>query len=248
MLSAFAVFVNAQVIYHAHAAKEPGTMKYETFVEDDPDVYIFELRGNYLIKSDGEDDSSPTSYKYNSEVSKIMEAPSFLSKDKWGDYVLISIADNGDIIEIDDFDPDNPSESAYDKWCFVYRPTSSSSKITPPSVSYGGNSYSGNSYDGNSYGGRNSNSDGGLLESQYRQWENRARSNYNSLTNLGSQYRRNGKNVRGTTGQGMRPSNYTQMMRSLRDAQQEMRNIRQKATRQGINIPKSEYEDVVVNY
>lgn len=88
----------------------------------------------------------------------------------------------------------------------------------------------------------------GTLESQYKQWENRAKSNYKSLTNLGSQYKKNGKEVGGTAGQGMSPSNYMQMKKTLREAQKEMRNIRLKASKQGINIPKSEYEDVVVNY
>lgn len=89
---------------------------------------------------------------------------------------------------------------------------------------------------------------GGSLESQYRQWENRAKANYNSLTNLGSTYKKNGKDVSGTTGQGMSSSNYTQMKKSLREAQQEMKKIRQKASKSGINIPKSQYEDVSVSY
>ena len=245
MLSVFAVIANAQVIYYAHAYKVPGTMEYVTVAdESDTEIYTFELNGKYLVKKNIDDDITEY-YTYNEDISIVMEYPSYLRKEKNGEYILMSIGEGNEIIEIEDFNPDEPEESVLDKMCVVYRTNSinSGTSIAPPSNSYGGNSYSGNSYGGNS-----SNSNGALLESQYRQWENRARSNYNSLTNLGSQYKRNGRDVRGTTGQGMRPSNYTQMMRSLREAQQEMRSIRQKASRQGISIPKSSYEDVVVKY
>lgn len=93
-----------------------------------------------------------------------------------------------------------------------------------------------------------SGSDGGTLESQYRQWESRAKANYNSLTNLGVQIKKNGKDVSGSTGQSMSSSNYTQQKKALREAQQEMKKIRQKASKKGIKITKSEYEDVVVKF
>ena len=243
LLSVFAIIANAQVIYYAHAYKVPGTMEYATVAnESDTEVYTFELNGKYLVRKNIDDDIT-VYYTYNEDISIVMEYPSYLGKEN-GEYVLMSVGEGNEIIEIEDFNPDDPEESVLDKMCIIYWPSEeNNTQIAPPSNSYGGNSYSGNSYGGNS-----SNSNGALLESQYRQWENRARSNYNSLTNLGSQYKRNGRDVRGTTGQGMRPSNYTQMMRSLREAQQEMRSIRQKASRQGISIPKSSYEDVVVKY
>ena len=93
-----------------------------------------------------------------------------------------------------------------------------------------------------------SGSGGGTLESQYRQWESRAKANYNSLTNLGVQVKKNGKDVSGSTGQSMSSSNYTQQKKALREAQQEMKKIRQKASKKGIKITKSEYEDVVVKF
>lgn len=93
-----------------------------------------------------------------------------------------------------------------------------------------------------------SGSGGGTLESQYRQWESRAKANYNSLTNLGVQIKKNGKDVSGSTGQSMSSSNYTQQKKALREAQQEMKKIRQKASKKGIKITKSEYEDVVVKF
>ena len=93
-----------------------------------------------------------------------------------------------------------------------------------------------------------SGSGGGTLESQYKQWESRAKANYNSLTNLGAQVKKNGKDVGGSTGQSMSSSNYTQQKKALREAQKEMKSIRQKASKKGIKITKSEYEDVVVKF
>lgn len=86
------------------------------------------------------------------------------------------------------------------------------------------------------------------LESMYRMWENRARANYDSLTNLGTKTKKNGKDAGGSTGQSMSSSNYTSMKSSLREAQREMASIRRKATSQGVTIIKSEYEDIQVSY
>ena len=93
-----------------------------------------------------------------------------------------------------------------------------------------------------------SGSGGGTLESQYRQWESRAKANYESLTNLGARVKKDGKDVGGSTGQSMSSSNYTQQKKALREAQKEMKSIRQKASKKGIKITKSEYEDVVVKF
>ena len=93
-----------------------------------------------------------------------------------------------------------------------------------------------------------SGSSGGTLEAQYRQWESRAKADYNSLTNLGARDRKDGKDVGGTTSQSMSSSNYTSMKKSLREAQRQMKDIRQKASKKGIIINKSEYEDIVVKY
>ena len=102
---------------------------------------------------------------------------------------------------------------------------------------------------GNSYGASGSSgSGGGTLESQYRQWESRAKANYESLTNLGVRVKKNDKDVGGSTGQSMSSSNYTQQKKALREAQKEMKSIRQKASKKGIKIVKSEYEDVVVKF
>ena len=97
-------------------------------------------------------------------------------------------------------------------------------------------------------GGSGSGGGGGTLESQYRQWESRAKANYKSLTNLGARVKNGGKDVGGSTGQSMSSSNYTQQKKALREAQNEMKDIRQKASKKGIKIAKSEYEDVVVKF
>lgn len=84
--------------------------------------------------------------------------------------------------------------------------------------------------------------------SLYQQWEQRAQANYNSLTNLGYQMRNNNGQQSGGTGRSMSNSNYTRMKKALREAQNEMRNIRVKAARAGITIAQSRWETATVNY
>ncbi len=101
--------------------------------------------------------------------------------------------------------------------------------------------------------GSSSNSDANIsgdLPTQYKKWASLAERHYNSITNLGLKGKdeKNGKDVGGTAGQGMSSSNYTQMKKSLREAQDEMRRIRRKANKQGVNIAKSEYEDIQIKY
>ena len=88
----------------------------------------------------------------------------------------------------------------------------------------------------------------GTLVDQYKQWENRVKAVYNSLTNLGTRVKKDKKDDSGTTGQSMSSSNYVSMKKSLREAQSEMKKIRQKASKQGLVINKSEYEDIQVKY
>jgi len=102
--------------------------------------------------------------------------------------------------------------------------------------------------DGTDSGVEGSSNISGNLPAQYQKWATLAERHYNSLTNLGLKGKKDGKDVGGTAGQGMSSSNYTQMKESLREAQNEMKRIRQKAQKQGINIPKSEYEDIQVKY
>lgn len=101
---------------------------------------------------------------------------------------------------------------------------------------------------GNAASGDSETTVSGDLPTRYSKWAGLAERHYNSLTNLGSKAKKGGKDAGGSAGQGMSPSNYTQMKKSLREAQSEMKRIRQKARKQGINIPKSEYEDIQVKY
>ena len=86
------------------------------------------------------------------------------------------------------------------------------------------------------------------LQSQYMQWERRAIANYNSLTNLGTRVKKNGEDVGGTNGQSISGGNYVMQKKALREAQNEMKKIRTKAIRQGINIQQSRYETIEVTY
>lgn len=88
----------------------------------------------------------------------------------------------------------------------------------------------------------------GSYQSRYNSWENRAKQNYGSLTNLGLRAKKDGKDIGGTSGQGMSGSNYVQMKKYLYEAQREMKTIRQEASKKGIKINKSEYEDISVSY
>lgn len=110
------------------------------------------------------------------------------------------------------------------------------------------NSYEDNNYNsGQQYEYNQTQSDNTNYLSLYQQWEQRAQANYNSLTNLGYQMRNNGQQS-GGTGQSMSSSNYTRMKRALREAQNEMRNIRVKAARAGITITQSRWETATVDY
>ena len=74
-------------------------------------------------------------------------------------------------------------------------------------------------------------------EAQYRQWEKRAESHYNSLTNIGL-------SAMGS----MNGGNYVSMKKSLREAQKQMKSIRTKAAKDGVIIPQSKWETAKVSY
>lgn len=104
----------------------------------------------------------------------------------------------------------------------------------------------------NNYGQQNDSYQNGSGNSNYlslyQQWERRAQSNYNSLTNLGSRVRNNDGDRSGSTGQSMSSSNYTRMKKALREAQNEMRKIRLQAARAGVSIAQSKWETATVGY
>lgn len=85
-------------------------------------------------------------------------------------------------------------------------------------------------------------------QSEYNRWEQRAMKNYNSLTTTGSRSRNRSGEHSGSTGRGMNGGNYVNQKRALREAQRQMRSIRQKARAAGINIPQSQWETATVSY
>lgn len=88
---------------------------------------------------------------------------------------------------------------------------------------------------------------GGNYQAQYDNWARIAEKHYNSLTNLG--YSSSGSGGRrGNSGQGASGGNYVRQKKALREAQREMRKIRQQARRAGVNIIESEYENASVSY
>ncbi|WP_302566961.1 tetratricopeptide repeat protein [Culturomica massiliensis] len=90
---------------------------------------------------------------------------------------------------------------------------------------------------------------GAYYQNQYKNWERRAQANYRSLTNLGISLKNKRTNERtGNTGQGMNSGNYVLMKKNLREAQNQMRNIRQQASRDGVTIPQSAWETATVSY
>lgn len=86
-------------------------------------------------------------------------------------------------------------------------------------------------------------------QTQYTRWEQRAQANYRSLTNLGVSFKEKNSGERaGSTGQSMNSGNYVVMKKNLREAQNQMRNIRQQASRAGVTIPQSVWETATVSY
>lgn len=85
-------------------------------------------------------------------------------------------------------------------------------------------------------------------QGQYNMWANRAEKTYNSLVNLG--YSRSDKsgNKVGGTNKSLSGANYVRQKKILRDAQREMRNIRYKAGKEGLEIVQSKWETAVVSY
>lgn len=99
-----------------------------------------------------------------------------------------------------------------------------------------------------SSGGGSSSGNASSYRNEYMRWEQRAQANYQSLTNSGYSVRNRNGSRQGGTMQGMNTGNYVQMKKALRDAQREMRNVRQRAQRNGVTIAQSSWETATVNY
>ena len=106
----------------------------------------------------------------------------------------------------------------------------------------------GSTYHSYDYSSSYNSSSSGSYQEQYNRWEQRAKSNYESLTNLGYDAKGSDGSRSGSTGQSMSGGNYTLQKKALREAQREMRNIRQRASQAGVYIKQSKYETATVGY
>ncbi len=107
-----------------------------------------------------------------------------------------------------------------------------------------------NSYSSNYNGHDNSSSSNNAssYQTQYSRWERIAERHYNSITNTGIRVRDKQGNRGGSAMQGMNSGNYVQMKKSFRDAQRQMRNIRNDAKRHGVTITQSKWETATIVY
>lgn len=94
----------------------------------------------------------------------------------------------------------------------------------------------------NVIGGSNS------YQSMYTMWERRAEKHYDSITNLGYSVSDRKGEKSGSARQGMSGGNYVMMKKSFREAQKQMRSIRQKAEKEGTHIPQSKWETATITY
>lgn len=116
------------------------------------------------------------------------------------------------------------------------------------------NGYAGQNLDNSyssGYSGQNNGSSSNSASSyqtEYSRWENIAERHYHSITNTGVRTRDKQGNRGGSAMQGMNSGNYVQMKKSFRDAQRQMRNIRNNAQRQGVRIAQSKWETATIAY
>ena len=107
-----------------------------------------------------------------------------------------------------------------------------------------------NSYSSGYSGHNNSSSSNNAssYQTQYSRWESIAERHYNSITNTGFRARDKQGNRGGSAMQGTNSGNYVQMKKSFRDAQRQMRNIRNDAKRHGVTITQSKWETATIAY
>lgn len=87
-----------------------------------------------------------------------------------------------------------------------------------------------------------------FYQQEYDRWQRVAERHFESLTNLGYQLKNKDGKKSGGSGQSTSSSNYTRMKKSFREAQNEMRKIRNKAQKEGYIIQKASIEDATVKY
>lgn len=110
--------------------------------------------------------------------------------------------------------------------------------------------YGGGMYNSESYNSDNSKHSLSFYQMQYANWEERARSIYESLTSSGYQIKEKDtdKDVGGGSAGSWGIVSSAGMKSNLRTAQREMRKVRQEASRDGYNIPISNYENITVSF
>lgn len=112
-----------------------------------------------------------------------------------------------------------------------------------------GNNYSNvASFSSDSTSDLSTTSSSGNYQADYDKWAQRAEKHYNSITNLGYSVTKKNGDKQGGAGQGMSGGNYVAMKKSFREAQKQMRNIRNKAQNNGVYITQSKWETATISY
>lgn len=91
-------------------------------------------------------------------------------------------------------------------------------------------------------------SSSGNYQADYDKWAKRAEKHYDSITNLGYSATKKNGDKQGSAGQGMSGGNYVAMKKSFREAQKQMRSIRNKAKKAGVSITQSKWEAATISY
>lgn len=87
----------------------------------------------------------------------------------------------------------------------------------------------------------------GNYQAMYDKWERRAEKHYKSMTKSGSS-KESKSEASGSTGSKMSGGNFVAQKRSFREAQKEMKQIREKARKSGVIIKQSKWETATIDY
>lgn len=100
---------------------------------------------------------------------------------------------------------------------------------------------------GSDSGLSNESSGNGNYQEMYDKWARRAEKHYNSITKLGSS-KESKSEASGSSGGKMSGGNFVAQKKSFREAQKEMKQIREKARRAGVIIKQSKWETATIDY
>lgn len=87
----------------------------------------------------------------------------------------------------------------------------------------------------------------GNYQAMYEKWERRAEKHYKSMTKSGRS-KESKQEASGSTGSKMSGGNFVAQKRSFREAQKEMKKIREKARKAGVIIEQSKWETATIDY